>query len=74
MLFKAVNDNDFGLALKSLTPSIFNLIKGADVNAKNKSGNTPLIIASEKGSKNMIQLLIDRGADINLRDKSGIHP
>jgi ankyrin repeat protein len=38
---------------------------GADVNAKAKSGNTPLLIASVgQGKLDAIRLLLDKGADV----------
>lgn len=42
-LFKAILKNNYKSVVKSFQPSFFNLIKGADVNAKNKDGDTPII-------------------------------
>jgi len=42
--------------------------KGANINAKNKDGNTPLHYAAEKDSIKMGKLLISKGADINAKD------
>ena len=41
------------------------LKKGAYVNTKNNSGETALIKASEKGHKDLVDLLLNRGADCN---------
>ena len=41
-----------------------------DVNIKNKKGQTFLMIASEKGYKNIVSYLIEKGADINIKDKN----
>ena len=43
-----------------------NLIKSTDINARDKMGNTPLILAIEKGHKEIAKLLIDGGADLNV--------
>ena len=43
--------------------------RGADVNYKDKNGNTPLMIASRYSSIETAKLLIDRGADVNARNK-----
>ena len=44
------------------------LDNGADVNAKNNSNETCLIIALRNRRKSMIKLLLDYGADINVSD------
>lgn len=45
-----------------------------DVNARDREGWTPLHIAVHDGNRDMIQLLIARGADVNVRDRSGRTP
>lgn len=46
--------------------------RGADVNAKNDTGQTPLhVFVSHIG---MVQLLVERGADVNARDDKGWTP
>jgi ankyrin repeat protein len=49
------------------------LDKGADVNAKDEQGYTPLHNAAE-GHKEIVELLIAKGADVNAKDESGGTP
>ena len=48
--------------------------KGADIEAKNKGGSTPLHIAALSGSGDIAKLLIDNGADIKAKDIFGSTP
>lgn len=41
---------------------------GADVNAKNDYGGTPLSFACDRGRTEVVQLLLERGADPNTKD------
>jgi ankyrin repeat protein len=41
------------------------------VNAKNKDGRTALMFASERGHKEVVKLLIEKGAGVNVKDKYG---
>jgi len=50
------------------------LSKGADVNAKDKFGWTPLQIATAQGSEDVVKLLIAGGGDINTKDNAGNTP
>ncbi|MCD6046295.1 MAG: ankyrin-3-like, partial [Gammaproteobacteria bacterium] len=50
------------------------LDKGADVNAKDKEGKTPLFYAVNKKDVSRAQLLLDKGADVNAKDKEGNTP
>jgi len=47
---------------------------GADVNARNDKGQTPLHIAALVGREDVASLLIANGADINAKDYSGWTP
>ena len=52
----------------------FNLLikYGADVNAKDKEGNTPLYL--KRNSKHIVKLLIENGADVNAKNNEGNTP
>lgn len=47
------------------------LAKGADINAKDKNGGTPLLFATALGNKELTKLLLARGADATARTSSG---
>ena len=47
------------------------IAKGANVNARDKEGRTPLYIATEHSSKEIAKLLIANGADVNARKNAG---
>ena len=51
------------------------LDRGADIEARNNWGRTPLlIVARETGNAEMAALLIDAGAEVNVRDRGGESP
>jgi len=50
------------------------LDKGADVNAKDDDGRTPLNYAAYTGQKEIAELLIKKGADVNAKDEDGGTP
>jgi ankyrin repeat protein len=47
---------------------------GADVNATNSMGLTPLLGAVNRGSNDIIELLVQRGARLDIKDKEGRTP
>ena len=50
------------------------ITEGADVNAKNKAGITPLHGAVQTGNKEIAELLIDKGANVNVKEMDGGTP
>jgi hypothetical protein len=66
-LHYAVRDGDLKEVRKLLD-------KGADVNARDKYGWTPLHEAASYGHLDIVKLLVERGADVNARDKDGRTP
>lgn len=56
--------------------AVMNLLlnNGADINAVNKAGRTPLHAAAEHNSPQMALFLLMRGADANIKDKIGQTP
>ena len=48
--------------------------KGADVNAKDRSGRTPLHYAAQWGHKDVAELLLAKDADVNVKDNRGRTP
>jgi ankyrin repeat protein len=61
---RAVAEGDIQL-LKTL------IDQGADVNAKNKEGETALMVASLEGRLDVAKLLVEKGADVNAKDSVG---
>jgi len=60
---------------KSSLQEILNLIdKGANVNAKDIGGSTPLLCATGQGLSDVCFKLMDKGADVNAKNKSGYTP
>lgn len=47
------------------------LAQGADSNAKNRYGATPLLLAAERGFLELCWLLLEHGADLHATNKQG---
>jgi ankyrin repeat protein len=45
------------------------LEKNADLESKDKNGQTPLLLAAENGHKAVIKLLLEKNADLEYKDK-----
>ena len=50
------------------------LAAGAEVNAKDEDGWTPLHLAAKEGHKEIAELLIDKGADVNAGEEEAYTP
>jgi ankyrin repeat protein len=48
--------------------------RGADVNARCIGDSTPLFVACERGSPDLVAYLISKGADVNVKEKGGATP
>lgn len=46
---------------------------GADINARQHTKTTALMVAAQYGKTEIVALLIEKGARLNLRDKFGLH-
>lgn len=70
----AATDNLFtAVKSKDITALVAMVERGADVNAKDDVGQTPLMMAAtQRGSEKLIEQLVFQGADIRARDKNGM--
>ncbi len=48
--------------------------KGADIQAQDKNGETPLILSAWRGSIEMTKMLLDAGANVEVKNKDGKTP
>ncbi len=65
-LLQAVQENDLPAVKSAIT-------SGAHVN-ETKEGTLPLNVAAMNGQREMVELLITRGAEVNAKDKEGTTP
>jgi len=68
MVFRTVTVKDVADAI-SMT-----LEYGADVNAVNALGNTPMHLAAQQGADDIIKLLATQGAKLDVKNKAGLTP
>ena len=66
-LYKAVNKNTFEIAQ-------FLIDHGAQIESKNRNGNTALHIAAGKGSLEVVKFLVESGAYIDMRNNHNQTP
>jgi len=50
------------------------LDEGKNIEWKNSSGETPLLVAVEKNQFNIVKLLVERGANVNAKNNDGYTP
>ena len=68
-LFAACENGNLEEVGRITKPFLF--LKGADVNAKNENGSTPLILALDNGFKEVAELLIAKGVEVNIQNNNG---
>ena len=54
-----------------MEPAALLIARGADVNAKDDDGETPLFGAAEMGNLSMARFLVSKGADVRILNKKG---
>lgn len=58
-----------GLVIDKIIDTL--LAAGAKLDARNRQGETALLVAARHGNKHVVSKLLDRGANLHARDKSG---
>ena len=67
-----LNADLINAVLKGDTATVNTLLaKGSDVNAKDRYGQTVLILAAKYGHTDVVKALLAEGADLNARDRFG---
>lgn len=70
-----MSDQTFTESKESLMEAVkLCLDKGADVNAKNSMGVTAVIGAANRGSDDILEFLVKKGARLDIKDKEGRTP
>ena len=70
--YAGINDELIDAARKGDINRIKKLLdKGADVNAKDKDGETALMAAALRGHTEIVQFLLNKGADVNAKRNDG---
>lgn len=64
-IFDAIHKGDIELLKQSIAA-------GADANARDKDGRTPLMKAAEEGNFDIVKYLVEEGADVNAEDESDV--
>src|SRR5271157_4651140 len=71
-VWAGINDDLINAVFNGDKEAVASLIaKGANVNAKDKDGYTPLIWASQYSKIEMVNLLLVKGADVNAKTNNG---
>lgn len=70
---KKLNEKLMNAMKNNRREEVESLLKvGADVNARDDNGSTPLHWATNHANSHIIELLIEHGADVNVQDKIGM--
>ncbi len=67
LVVDAVNNEDFGAVIDLVE-------KGVNINRVSDDGFTPLMVASYRGNRDIVEYLVAMGADVNLCNESGVYP